>query len=65
MISYRIDPDFYGDAFAVIEGSEGFEPNIYPDSVGVPTVGYGYGMLVKEPDGTYSINRGSRQNIHK
>ena len=33
MLSFRMDPDFFGNARRVIQGAEGFFGNIYNDSV--------------------------------
>ena len=33
-----------------ITGSEGFRSNVYADSEGIPTIGYGYALLVKAGD---------------
>jgi len=47
MLTFHKDTSFYANAFQTIKGSEGLEPTIYPDSINIPTTGYGYAMIVK------------------
>lgn len=57
MLTFRIDSDFYGNARRLIRGSEGFKGYIYPDTAKIPTIGYGYAMLINnKKKGTYEVN---------
>jgi GH24 family phage-related lysozyme (muramidase) len=38
-------------AFANTSAMEGFDSNVYDDGTGVPTVGYGYALVVQGPNG--------------
>lgn len=51
MLTFRIDSNFYDTARQAIRGAEGFRADIYADSVKIPTIGYGYAMLVKGASG--------------
>lgn len=51
MLTFRIDSSFYGNARQVVIGSEGFRADIYADSVSIPTIGYGYALIVKGTGG--------------
>ena len=57
MLTFHIDSDFYGNARRLIRGSEGFKSYIYPDTAKIPTIGYGYAMLIKnKKTGKYEVN---------
>lgn len=56
MLTFRIDSDFYGNARRLIRGSEGFKGYIYPDTAKVPTIGYGYAMLIKNKKREYEVS---------
>ena len=43
----RPSTNFQNEAFTFIYQGEGFRPGVYGDSIGVPTVGYGYAMAVR------------------
>ena len=46
-----------------LEGSvEGFEPEVYSDSMGVPTIGYGYALIVR---GASTWNARERSEINR
>lgn len=47
--------DFQNDAFQFIRGGEGFRPGVYADPVSVPTVGYGYALVIKDSNDVWSI----------
>jgi hypothetical protein len=38
---------FQNEAFQFIQEGEGFEDRVYDDSIGVPTLGYGYALVTK------------------
>jgi len=42
MLTFQPASNFYIDARQTIQGSEGFDATIYPDSIKIPTTGYGY-----------------------
>lgn len=50
MIEFRQDTNFHVNARKLIQGNEGFKPNIYDDSSGLPTIGYGYALVFKNKD---------------
>lgn len=50
MITFRINNDFYVNAREVIQGNEGFAVDVYSDSSGLPTIGYGYALIAKGKD---------------
>ncbi|MBI4989786.1 MAG: hypothetical protein HZC23_13310, partial [Rhodocyclales bacterium] len=56
MINYRINGDFYGNARSVIKGSEGFRGDIYSDTVSIPTIGYGYALIVRQRKSNGTMN---------
>jgi Ca2+-binding RTX toxin-like protein/GH24 family phage-related lysozyme (muramidase) len=39
----------------VLAGAEDFAPTLYADSVGIPTIGYGYALLVRLAGGRYEV----------
>jgi Ca2+-binding RTX toxin-like protein/GH24 family phage-related lysozyme (muramidase) len=41
----------------IVTGSEGYFQTVYADSVGVPTIGYGYALLFRGTDGLYTRSR--------
>ncbi|MEO1941403.1 MAG: hypothetical protein ABGW77_00755 [Campylobacterales bacterium] len=48
MIIHRFPPELYKqELLKLIRGGEGFQPRIYPDRGGVPTIGFGYALLTK------------------
>lgn len=47
MLNFHIDADFYGNARKLIIGAEGFKNGtIYPDTKAIPTIGYGYAIVI-------------------
>jgi len=53
MITYRTIDNIRNKVFKLVTGAEGFKPFIYYDSVGVPTLGYGFAMLVRDGSDLY------------
>jgi len=54
-ISTHAAGDFDTELKDLVKGSEGHGPTVYIDPVGVPTVGFGYALVVKGPDGTWVV----------
>ena len=48
MINFHNNTDFYGNVRQVIQGNEGFSAHVYADSSNIPTIGYGYAMVIKK-----------------
>lgn len=55
MITLHDDPDFYGNTRRIIQGSEDFKSHVYADSSNIPTIGYGYAMVVKNKN-TFQVD---------
>ncbi len=52
----RLSSNFLEEAFQLIKGGEGFEPAVYGDPlIGVPTIGYGYALIVKSSQGYWYV----------
>lgn len=52
----RPSGNFQDDAFSFISAAEDFRRGVYGDSVGVPTIGYGYAMAVQS-NGVWSVKQ--------
>jgi RTX calcium-binding nonapeptide repeat (4 copies) len=52
----RIDSDFYGNARRFIKGNEGVKPNVYNPGDHVPTLGYGYAMVVRGAGNIWTVD---------
>jgi GH24 family phage-related lysozyme (muramidase) len=46
MLTFRQDSNFYANARLLAINTEAFKPNIYYDTLGIPTTGYGYAMVI-------------------
>ncbi|MBI3896877.1 MAG: putative Ig domain-containing protein [Gammaproteobacteria bacterium] len=51
----RPSTNFNETAFQFIWRGEGFEPGVYGDLVGVPTIGFGYALAIKNAQGTWAL----------
>ena len=51
----RVSSNFQQETFQFITNAEGFEPRVYGDLVGVPTIGYGYALAVNNGQGVWSL----------
>ena len=51
-----VSGDYNAALRAFIIGGEGMVNHTYADSVGVPTIGYGYALLLRDASGTYAIS---------
>jgi GH24 family phage-related lysozyme (muramidase) len=56
-----VSGNFDQAAFNFIHGNEGFVDTPYLDSVGVPTIGYGYALLSRSKNGVYSVSQSALQ----
>ena len=51
----RFSSNFQDEAFQFIKGAEAFVAGVYGDSFGVPTIGYGYALAIKNSQGVWSL----------
>ncbi len=56
MLTFRPDSNFYANGRLLAIGTEGFKPNIYYDTLGIPTTGYGYALVFKQSDGSFKMS---------
>jgi hypothetical protein len=65
MVIHRLGLEHYKrELLKLIRGGEGFNSRIYPDRGGVPTIGYGYALLIKR-GGEFQIRRGWIEDFKK
>lgn len=55
MIDFAKINNFYTSVRTAITGAEAYEPLVYDDGLGIPTIGYGYALIVKNKDGDWEI----------
>jgi|GEM_PF-5995169 len=66
MVIHRLSPEHYKrELLKLIRGGEGFSGRIYADRGGVPTIGFGYTLIVRRKGGEFQIRKGWSEEFKK